>query len=66
MNKEAAKPGKLVFESEGFENFSNSWRAKETYDILSNDEFVETFELAAPGGSFETYSRNHVKRVTKK
>jgi hypothetical protein len=66
MNKEAAKPATLVFDSEGFENFSNSWRAKETYDILSNDEFVETFELAAPGASFETYSRNHFKRVAKK
>jgi len=65
MNKEATKPDKLVFDSEGFENFSNRWRARETYDILSNNEFVETFELAAPGKSFETYSRNHFKRVTK-
>ena len=53
----------LVFESEGFENFSNSWKARETYKFLSDDEFVETFELAGPGKPFSVYSRNHLKRV---
>jgi hypothetical protein len=59
----ASKPGVLVFESETFENFDSLWKAKETYAIISNDEFVETFELAPPGKPFETYSRNHFKRV---
>jgi hypothetical protein len=54
---------KLVFESESFENFSNKWRARETYDILNPDEFTETFELAPPDKSFEIYSKNHFKRV---
>ncbi len=53
------------FETDQGIPFPNSWRARETYDIFSNNEFVETFELATPGGSFETYSRNHFKRVTK-
>ena len=59
------KPGVLVFESENFENFSNLWKARETYEFVSDNEFIETFELAPPGKPFEVYSRNHFKRVTK-
>ena len=55
----------LVFDSEAFENFSNSWKARESYEFLSDDEFIETFELAAPGKPFQLYSRNHFKRVAK-
>jgi len=55
----------LVFESEAFENFSNSWKARERYEFLSNNEFSETFELAAPGKPFQVYSYNHFKRVQK-
>jgi hypothetical protein len=53
----------VVFESEGFENFDNSWKARETYEIYSSDEFVETFELAQPGKPFEIYSRTRFTRV---
>ena len=53
----------LVFDSETFENFSNSWKARESYEFVSSDEFIETFELAAPGKPFQVYSRNHFKRV---
>lgn len=56
-------PATLVFESESFENFSPAWKARETYEFVSDDEFVETFELAPPGKPFVTYSRNHFKRV---
>lgn len=54
---------KLVFDSEHFENFDNSWKARETYEVVSPDEFVETFELGAPGAELQVYSRNHFKRV---
>jgi hypothetical protein len=54
---------RVVFHSERFENFSNEWRARESYDVLGPDEFVETFELAPPGKPFEIYSRNHLRRV---
>jgi hypothetical protein len=36
---------------------------QEAYRILSPDEFVETFSLAAPGKDFEVYSETHLKRV---
>jgi hypothetical protein len=65
LNQQMSKPGKLVFESEQYENFDNNWRAKETYEIASTDEFVEIFELAPPGKPFAVYSRNHFKRVKK-
>ena len=51
-----------VVESVNFENFSNEWKARETYDVISNDEFIETFELAAPGKEFQLYSHNHFRR----
>jgi hypothetical protein len=62
LNLAASTPTHLVFESVGFENFSNEWKAREIYDLVSNDEFVETFELAAPGKDFQLYSRNHLHR----
>jgi hypothetical protein len=38
------------------------WRGKETYKLLGADEFIEVFELAAPGKKFEVYVENHFKR----
>lgn len=63
--KQASESGaaKLVFESEGFENFSNSWKARETYEFDGEDRFVETFELAPPGKDFQVYSRTEFKRA---
>jgi hypothetical protein len=58
--------GALVFESEAFENFSNAWKARESYEFLSDDEFIETFELAPPGKPYQLYSRNQLKRVSTK
>jgi hypothetical protein len=52
----------LVFTAEALENLPAGFRAKETYKIISNDEFVEVFELAAPGKEFAVYSENHFKR----
>jgi hypothetical protein len=53
----------MVFLSESIENIPPGWRARETYRILSENEFVETFELATPGKEkFALYSENHFKR----
>jgi hypothetical protein len=62
VNKSESTPTKLVFDSERFENYDNQARARETYDIISADEFVETFELGDPGKALEVYSRTHFKR----
>lgn len=63
LNPTASTPTRLVFDSERFENFDNAWKARETYEVVSNDEFVEIFELAPPGKPYEVYSRNHFQRA---
>ena len=52
----------IVFTSEGIENIPVGWRARETYKIISPDEFIETFELAGPGKDFEIYSEGRLNR----
>jgi hypothetical protein len=66
VNQYAALPaagGSLVFESEAIENVPEGWRARETYTVLTPDEFVETFEIAPAGGQFAVYSQTRLKRV---
>jgi hypothetical protein len=55
--------GTVVFETEAIENIPNGWKARETYQVVSPDEFVETFELAQGGGAYEVYSKAHFKRA---
>jgi enterochelin esterase-like enzyme len=63
LNTTASSANKLVFDSVNFENFSNTWKARETYEIVSQDEFVEIFELLEPGKKdYQVYSRNSFKR----
>jgi hypothetical protein len=51
-----------VFLSFEIENIPAGWRARETYQIISNDEYIETFELAPPGKDFTVYSKATMKR----
>lgn len=55
--------GGVVFESEALENIPSGWKARETYEIVNADEFVETFELAQGAGPYEVYSKNRFTRV---
>jgi hypothetical protein len=52
----------IVFTSESIENIPAGWRARETYNIVNADEFVEVFELAGPGKEFEIYSEARLRR----
>lgn len=54
---------RLEFVSVRIENIAPGWRAKESYRVVSADEIVETFLLAAPGRDFEVYSESRLKRV---
>ena len=59
----AAFDGKTVkFVSESIENITAGWRARETYKIVNANEFIETFELAAPGKEYEVYTETQFKR----
>jgi hypothetical protein len=53
----------IVFVSEAIENIPAGYRARETYTILSRDEFTERFEVAEPGKEFALYSEARFKRV---
>lgn len=55
-----------MFESEALENVPAGWKARETYDVISHDEFVQTFELLKPGGTYEVYSKARFKRAGKR
>ncbi|HKO99479.1 MAG TPA: hypothetical protein VJU86_20935 [Pyrinomonadaceae bacterium] len=52
----------MVWISESIENVPAGYRARETHRIVSDSEFVEIFELAAPGKEFAVYSENRFTR----
>jgi hypothetical protein len=52
----------LVFVTAAIENIPPGWRGRETYRIVSDDEFIETFALAEPGKEFTTYSETRFRR----
>ncbi len=62
LDTAASNSKTLVLVTESIENIPPGWRAREMYKVLSNDEFIEVFELAAPGKEFEIYTENHFKR----
>jgi len=52
----------IVFISTVIENIAPGWRAREIYQILNENEFIETFALAEPNCEFATYSETHFRR----
>ena len=52
----------IVFSSESLENIPKGWRARETWRITGDDDFVELFELAEPGKDFTVYSETRLTR----
>ena len=52
----------VVFISTAIENITPVWRARETYRILNDDEFIETFAMAEPNHDFATYSETRFRR----
>jgi len=53
---------KIVFVSEAIENIPQGYRARETYTIIDQNEFIEVFEIAEPGKDFAVYSEVRLKR----
>ena len=52
----------IVFISEAIENIPAGFRARESYTLVSHDEFIEKFEIAEPGKDFELYTQVRMKR----
>jgi hypothetical protein len=67
VNTYVQQPGNdertIVFVTEAIENIPPGYRARETYTVLSRDEFIERFEIAEPGKEFEVYSEARLKRI---
>lgn len=55
--------GVIVLSSEAIENISPGWRARTTYEILSDNKFRETFDLSGPGKDWACYITNDFERV---
>lgn len=51
----------IVFVTESIENIPSGWRARETYH-LSDQAFIENFDLAEPGKEFAPYSNASFKK----
>jgi hypothetical protein len=47
----------ITFTSENIENISAGWRARETYKVISTDEFIEIFEFGGTGQGFRKIYR---------
>jgi hypothetical protein len=63
LQQPASDEKTIVFVSEAIENIPVGYRARETYTILSGDEFTERFEISELGKDFELYSETRFKRV---
>ena len=55
-------PKTFVWTTESIENIPPGWRARETIQILGEDEFAQKFELAKPGQEFEVYAEGRLRR----
>lgn len=52
----------LVFVTESIENFSPGWRARTTLEVISDDRFRETFDLAGPDQEWACFIINEFTR----
>ena len=55
----------LVFVTESIENIAAGWRARTTLEIISDDSFRETFDLAGPNQEWACYIINEFVRSQK-
>jgi len=54
----------LIFATENSENAPPGLRARLTYEIINENEFVETFDLGFPGKEFSCFMTNYWTRKT--
>jgi hypothetical protein len=66
VQEESADPKRMIFLSEAIENIPPGGRARETYILLNQNEFIERFELAEPGKDFTLYAEAHLKRILRR
>ncbi|MFN0279780.1 MAG: heme-binding beta-barrel domain-containing protein [Pyrinomonadaceae bacterium] len=52
----------IILDSESIENVPKGMRSRETWKILNDNEFTETFEIAMPGKEYKVYTENRFNR----
>ena len=52
----------FIFTTESIENIPPGWKARETYNVLNDNGFTETFELAEPDRGFQIYTKTKFNR----
>lgn len=57
LSKTLSQPNKLVFEMEPPAGAAVTWKARETWEVISPNSFVEIVEVAQDGKSFSVQSR---------
>jgi hypothetical protein len=62
LERVSADGKELVFVTEAIENIPRGYRARESYQLIDNNSFEETFEIAAPNKDFAVYVVNKFKR----
>jgi hypothetical protein len=58
------KGAPLVFVTEAIENIPAGWHARTTWEILTEDSFRETFDLAGPGKEWACYIMSVLNRAS--
>lgn len=53
----------FIFVTESIENIAAGWRARTTLDVISEDSFRETFDLAGPDHEWACYITNEFVRA---
>jgi hypothetical protein len=59
---EDVEADKLIFVTEAIENMPPGWQTRTTYEILGENEFKETFDLAGPGQDWACFITNKFSR----
>jgi len=52
----------IILDSENIENVPKGMRSRETFKIINDNEFTETFEISMPGKEYKVYSENRFTR----
>jgi hypothetical protein len=62
LSASQSRPTKLIFDSVRLDSAPATWKARDIYECISPNEYVETFEVAEGDKPFAVQSRIQFKR----
>lgn len=63
MDSASSSSNKFVFITREIENSPGNWKARVVIDKISDEEFIESFDLALDGKTFKHFLANHWYKV---